>query len=1107
MGGPFVPQDQDVRRRTQEKLDENFFVEAGAGTGKTSSLVDRIVALVASGRASLDRVAAITFTESAAAELRDRIRESLERAVADQERRKEEQARCTQGVADLDRAAIQTLHSFAGSLLRERPLEAGLPPVFETLDQITADLSFGEAWDTWLDNALDDPGLRPFLRIAISLGLTLPHLQQVAKSFHNNYDLLEEASFPDPPSSQPQAAEALVAKTGELERLCAFAKNDGDPLETHVRSIVGIARRLQRMDLDSVAAWRVLAESLPLRTRSGNQGNWNTDLDSQQNACARLKDLLVELDGQAREDLDAVRVASLMPLLRAIQGFVLEYAKERKREGRAEFQDLLVWARDLLRDNLEVRDHFRERYSHVLVDEAQDTDPIQAEIATFLAEDVPAGTPTQSRPHRWTDIPLAAGKLFVVGDPKQSIYRFRRADVEVMAHFQRLITEEPQRLVQNFRSQRPVVSWVNHLFQGWMESGNGQVAYTPINHRWEPNTDHPHPPSVWALGGPLDEKRIGPVRRQEAAGLASILQEIKVGEWPVMDREATERDGVERFRPAQFKDICILMRQRTALRSLELALEDAGIPYRLEGASLVFATQEVRDLLNCLSALDDPADQVALVAALRSPALACSDADLLEFVDAGGRLDFLADGNPTEGPVAEALDVLRRYYEQRMWTPAASLIEEFVRERRLLEAALGAPRPRERWRRYSFVVGQARAFAEAGRGSLRAFLEWAATQEEEEARVTEVPVPETDEDAVRIMTVHGAKGLEFPIVILTALNFPPSARVDNVLFDREQENAEVRLGPADGRFETPGYEALAKHEGELSLAEGVRLMYVAATRARDHLVVSLYRTAKDQRSWAALIAEHMEGGNHLWQPVATERTTRPVASQETEPPEPNDTPDARQQWVDDRQQLLQQRARPSSVAATALAQVVKEEAESPEEPWRRGRAGTNVGRAVHAVLQSVDLATGQGLEDTARAQAAAEGILGREAEIIRLTRVALETETVKRAVATGRLWREVPVGAPVGETVLEGFIDLLFEEDDGLVVVDYKTDSLETDEEIAARSGLYRIQAGAYALALQEATGRSVKEVVLLFLQPRQETVMRDVSTLMDEARAALATV
>jgi ATP-dependent helicase/nuclease subunit A len=1108
MSNLFNPQDQDVRSRIQESLEENFFVEAGAGTGKTSSLVDRIVALVASGRAALDRVAAITFTESAAAELRDRIRESLERAVADPERPGDEQACCTQGVADLDRAAIQTLHSFAGNLLRERPLEAGLPPAFETLDQISADMAFGETWGTWLDNALDDTDLQPALRLALSLGLTLDHLYQVARRFHTNYDLLEGVSFRDTLLSQPKAAAALVEKTPELERLCAFARNgDGDPMVVHVRSVVGVALRLQGMDLDSVAAWRVLAESLPLRQSRGRVRDWETDPDSQQNACTRLKALLLELDGQAREDLAAVRAACILPLLRAVRKFVLEYAGERKRKGMAEFQDLVVWARDLLRDNLEVRDHFRERYSHVLVDEAQDTDPIQAEIATFLAEEVTPDTPSQGRPHQWTDVPLTPGKLFVVGDPKQSIYRFRRADVEVMARFQGLITEEPLQLVQNFRSQRPVVAWVNHLFKAWMQSADGQAVYIPIIHRWEPNTDHPKPPSVWALGRPLEERHIGPVRRQEVASIAHLLQGIKAEGWPVMDREATVRDGVECFRPAQFRDICILMPQRSALRSLELALEDADIPYRLEGASLVFGTQEVRDLLNCLRAVDDPADQVALVAALRSPALACSDADLLEFVETGGRLDFLAEGNPTEGPVAEALDILRRYHEQRMWTSAASLVEEFVRERRLLEAALGAPRPRERWRRYSFLVAQARVFAEAGGGSLRAFLEWAATQAEEGARVTEVPVPETDEDAVRVMTVHGAKGLEFPIVFLTALNFEPSPRVGNVLFDRELGNAEVSLGPTSDRFQTPGYEALAQQEEQLGLAEDVRLMYVAATRARDHLVVSLYRTVKDHKSRAALIAMHMEDANDLWQPITMDQAFPPVTAQETEEPEPEDTPDARQQWLDERAPLLRDRARPSSVAATALAQVVKEEAEVPEEPWRRGRAATNVGRAVHAVLQSVDLATGQGLEDTARAQAAAEGVPQREAEIVKLAHTALDSDTVRRAVASGRWWREVPVGAPVGETVLEGFIDLLFEEEGELVVVDYKTDSLETEEEIAAKSGHYRIQAGAYALALQQATGRSVKEAILLFLQPRQEVVLTDVPALVAEAQHALLTV
>ena len=1105
MSDAFVPQDQDVRRRIQEELEENLFVEAGAGTGKTSSLVNRMVGLVASGRATLDRVAAITFTEAAASELRDRVREALERATADAKRSDDEQARCIQGVADLDRSAIQTLHSFAGSLLRERPLEAGLPPAFDTLDQIAAVLALEEAWEVWLDNALDDSGLKSALHLALSLGLKLDHLHQAAQAFHANYDLLEIASFPDMSIPRPEAIAALVAGAPELERLCAFSRNgDSDPLAAHVLAIVGVARRLEGMDQTSVTAWRIPAQSLPLKQSRGRVGDWDTDPQTKQNACTRLKALLKELDDQVQENLAEVRMACLMPLLRAVREFVLGYAAERKLQGRAEFHDLLVWARDLLRDNLEVRDHFRERYSHLLLDEAQDTDPIQAEIATFLAEAVPPGTPPEVRPCTWTDVRLAPGKLFVVGDPKQSIYRFRRADLAVMARFQASIAEQPVRLVQNFRSQRPVVAWVNHLFQTWMQ-GEGQAAYVPIVHRWEPNTGHPRRPGVWALGEPLEEKYVATVRRQETHAIVSLLQSIKAEEWPVLDRESTEREGAERFRPAQFKDICVLMPQRTALRSLELALEGIDVPYRLEGASLVFATQEVRDLLNCLRAVDDPTDQVALVAALRSPAFACSDADLLTFVEAGGRLDFLAERYPTDDPVTEAPCVLRRYHEQRLWVSPAALIEEVVRDRRLLETALGAPRPRERWRRYAFLAGQARTFAEAGGRSLRAFLDWVAGQAEEGARVTEVPIPETDEDAVRVMTVHGAKGLEFPIVVLTGLNSEPSARVDSVLFDREGGTAEVSLGPRGALFQTPGYEVLAQREGELELAEDVRLMYVAATRARDHLVVSLYRLARDKKSRAAQIANHMEGADDLWQPAGVVELSLPVAPLETEGPAPEDTPEARQHWIDERAQLLRERARPSTLAATALARIVKEEASIPEEPWRRGRAGTTLGRAVHAVLQTVDLATGDGLEDTARAQAAAEGVPHREAEVIRLSRVALQSKVVQRALASGRWWREVPVAAPVGDVVLEGFIDLLFEEDRGLVVVDYKTDVLETDEEVVERTGHYRIQAGAYALALLEATGRPVSEVILLFLEPRQEVVLRDVPALVAEAQAALA--
>ena len=183
-GKRFVPVDEDSRRVIAEQLDETLFVEASAGTGKTASLVARLVSLVRTGRTTLDRIAAITFTEAAAAELRDRVRQGLEEAAADVSLGEEERARCAQGTVDLDQASIQTLHSFASALLHDRPLEAGLPPAFETSDEIAAGLRFDEAWTEWIDAELEeDSPLAPHLGLALTLGVTLPQLRQVAHGF------------------------------------------------------------------------------------------------------------------------------------------------------------------------------------------------------------------------------------------------------------------------------------------------------------------------------------------------------------------------------------------------------------------------------------------------------------------------------------------------------------------------------------------------------------------------------------------------------------------------------------------------------------------------------------------------------------------------------------------------------------------------------------------------------------------------------------------------------------------------------------------------------------------------------------------------------------
>ena len=1116
----YTAQDQPARDKIAKALRETLFVEAGAGTGKTTSLVGRIVNLVASGETTLDRIAAITFTEAAAAELRVRIRSDLEEAAADASQSDERRRLCKQGVESLDNAFIQTLHSFAGALLRERPLEAGLPPAFDTMDAIESDIAFDEAWTRWLDDALDDKSLERLFLTAFSLGMTVDHMRRIAQQFHANYDLLQDADFTPPTSADdtPDAYQALTqslaAAAADMVTLCAYSKlRDDDALYAHAQAKLPLIRRMTALPADHTA-YRLLSNMLPLSCGRGRQSDWQS-ADDGVNACSALKALLSDIDNQVKQTLQAVRNDTLLELLEMLKAFVLDYAAERKRQGRAGFHDLLVWARDMLRDDLTARDHFRDRFSHLLIDEAQDTDLIQAEIAMFLAEDATEHAAAEARPTDWSAVSPKPGKLFVVGDPKQSIYRFRRADVRQMRRLQQNMRGSELHLTQNFRSQRPVIDWVNALFAEWMTEGSDEQAdYTPITHRWNAAVDHPAKPRVRWLGDAQDGN-MEAVRRSESQQIAALLRQIKAERWQILDTANTDTKdahAVERYKPAAYSDACILMPARTALNILEQALDDADIPYRLEGASLFFATQEVRDILNCLKAIDDPSDEIAIVAALRSHAFACTDAELMRFRENGGSFNYLTPPQSDVPAVADALRALHAAHNRRMWTAPAPLIDGFIRQRLLMEAAVSHPRTREQWRRYRFLVEQARAFADAGGSSLRAFLEWVRRQADENARVSESPVPESDEDAVRIMTVHAAKGLEFPIVILTGLNSQPRARREETLFDKQNNRIEVKVGSDPKAFQTAGYDALQAAEADMSADERVRLLYVAATRARDHLVLSMRRGEKNNNSDAHKIAELAEPYADLWQAVEPpEHATSTAASAYgAQPAQPIDVDahslQARAEWELRRAALLQERSRPASVAATGLANILKSEADiypaAEFETLRRGRGGAPIGRAVHAVLQTIDLATGDGIEHTTRAQAAAEGVPQDHAEIACLANAAVDSDIVRRAVASRRFWREVPVAAPIADGTLEGFIDLLFEEDGELVIVDYKTDAIDQDhtEEYAAR---YHTQAGCYALAAERATQRRVKEVAFLFLRPKSEQRIQNLSALKAAAEKA----
>ena len=547
----------------------------------------------------------------------------------------------------------------------------------------------------------------------------------------------------------------------------------------------------------------------------------------------------------------------------------------------------------------------------------------------------------------------------------------------------------------------------------------------------------------------------------------------------------------------------MLLPTRTGLRSLERALEESDIPFRVESQSLVLATQDVRDILSCLRAIDSPADQVALVAALKSSAFGCSDVELFEFAEQGGTFNYLED-QPELGPITESMDTLRQYHLGRDWWPLEELIERLIRERRMVETSFGRARPRERWRRLRFVVEQARAYSTIGGSSLRGFVDWMDRQTEERARIVEVPVPESDEDAVRIMTVHAAKGLEFPVVLLAGLGTGERRQTAPVIFDRSSGSVEVGLGGRNDpvRFRTSGFDDARDREGLAQAAEAVRLAYVATTRARDHLVLSLFHSVTNQTCTAATISGYMDGEDSLWSEIpegyleAVSDLPSPPLSSMFE----LDTKADRDKWMEEHEGALFKASRPESVAATSLAAAEKEEADQGQTPYRRGRGGSNLGRAVHSVLQSVDIESGRGLEDISRAQATVEGVGRRWEEVMALARNAMASDAVREAIASGRYFRELFVSAPVNGLLVEGFVDLLFEGPEGLTIVDYKTDDVDTDEDIDNAVERYGAQIGAYVAALQRATGKTVQRAVLLFLRPNREVTFNDVGLLVDQA-------
>jgi ATP-dependent helicase/nuclease subunit A len=1096
------------RERMATALGENLCVEAGAGTGKTTSMVERVVGVLTGGPVNgrlvgVDDIAVITFTEYAAAELMSRVRERLEDMRA--QATGETLARVDAALSGLHRAHVETIHAFCLGLLRERPIEAGLDPQFAPMDDLEAGVRFDAAYLRWLEARLAEGG--EDLALAIDRGFGLNQIRRLVEAVHEHRAVLPltpiEVGDPD--------LDTLVGNIrkwgGSLDLMLVQCAVKGDSALPHIAAAVEWAQHLSdAADIGDEEVVRYLLFTPPsFRKDWGSKDNWDEALLEEHR---RLRERI--RDG-AEDAARTLRTRAVVGVLEQAEGFAVEYEAQRRAMGLADFDDILLWARRMLRGSAEARDYFRGRFPVLLVDEFQDTDPVQAEIILTLAsDDDPAAG--------WLAQAPRPGGLTVVGDPKQSIYRFRRADITVYEKV-RLgpLAGGHAELVQNFRSVPDVIAWVNTTFDVLLVK---REKMQPANLRLASHREAIAPPhlAVTLLRDEVEPEPVADARAAEAEGIAKMVRHVLDEGWPVVDERTKD------VRPAGQGDIAILVKAWTDIDVFTSALRRAGVRALTSGGKLFFNRQEVRDLANILAAVHDPLDQVALVAALRSQTFGCSDEEIVLWRLAGGYINYRggAPANPPER-VKQAMVTMKRLSACARQLPLPVLVREVVEQTRLLDVVLAGPGGAQGAANVRRLMEQARLFAANGSGGLREFAAWLARQREDESS-GDAPIAERAEDAVLVTTIHASKGLEWPVVLLANLGVKRQSRNDPVP-DREANQLHVRVLGEKGahskppEYTTPGYDLKATAEEEHADAEDIRLLYVAATRARDHLIIAVPRpptatqNGKLERSLLSLVHPHVPYDSGAHGEVTDGVHVMDASALPGLPPDPvlDDPvadPAAVQAALTDREAWQDRRARVVAEASIELTfhrpsdEVAERESADDALEWGEPiivniRSSATVGTALHQVMEEVDFADPSNLGALVGAACAEAGLIDAADpdDVMAMAQACLASDAVARAAASDEVWREVPYLVATDDGFESGRIDLLMREGDALTVVDWKSDAV-APEMAQERAEFHRHQAECYAAAVQRITKMPVKEVIFVFARATAEASISDLPLL-----------
>ncbi len=1105
--------DSTDRERAVTDVATNLVVTAGAGTGKTSLMVERVLWLVLAEGTPLTELAVITFTEKAASELVERLERSLDRVLElsstppdleaaaanrpdeasrvsarlGESHRAEVVQRARAALSVLERASVGTIHAFVAEILRRHARPAGIDPAFrvDSEGMAFADL-FADAWRAFVDETLDAP-LDPNSSSGAAWSdllaeFTVRQIEETARELCR-FGVPLSVIDGEATECQLRLARSIIAdlraRLAAIEDEVATADRVRPAFLQHVAALGEILETAHRDgSMPDAQALAVLRRSVS----PGSKSNLR-DRDSVQKEVERVLKTarhLVDCDPALPRRFGAL-----------LEEFCREFRREYVRRGWMTFDGIIAAGRDLLLEHPDVRRAESSRFRQILIDEFQDTDPAQYDIVFALAG--------RGAAREIYEPALEPGMLFIVGDAKQSIYRFRGAD---MTAYARAVDDvcaargDVLTLRANFRSRPGVVDPLNDLFAEVFASAppRRRELDPPFEDLSAVREASPEPSiEIWTVGPhtvSADDRR-----RFEARAIAAWIAE-----------------EMRRGRPA--REIAILFRALTEVNIYLRALRDSDIPYVVEGGRGFFERYEVELLLTVLRAILHPADAVALVSCLRSPIGGVPDPELARYARSTNPAFWHLDAEPDAARfphLSRALDAFRAFAREHANGDIVELAFAALDElplRAAMAASYGGAQ------RVANLEKAVLHIAELGReGTWRddEILDRIERSDALEQQETESPLADESLDAVRVLSIHKSKGLEWPVVILPELSraqVPPprkSIAIARVLPKRDEGDESDRDGFAAlafsmGERRTPASVWQPLEEAEQDAAEEKRLLYVAATRAAERLVLAIGGGARLKgggvdalRTWG-----YDAGAAFAGDPL---RLRDGVTHRRIENPEP--VPITRGEWVLPaavKAAVTESRAASLALGSHLAAEFAAPSATVSDDSRERAtdvsaEVARHVGRALHLLLErwppgkDADWLRANVLSAVRATETAPREIERRVARLIRGILDRAPERELDRIAAIPSHLREIPLLLrDASGQRWDGAIDAVLEENDQIEILDYKTDPEADAHELAAR---YRPQMAVYAEGIESALGARPRESFVSLPRPRSRETAR----------------